>query len=678
MKTRATLPCSVREVENLWIPLSDGVRLAARAWLPETAAREPVPAILEYLPYRKRDGTRKRDEHVHRYFAGHGYASLRVDLRGSGDSEGLLLDEYLEREQLDGVEVIAWIARQPWCAGAVGMMGKSWGGFNALQVAALRPPALRAVIAVACSDDRYADDAHYMGGCLLNENLTWGSVLFTLNAFPPDPQIVGERWRPMWLERLRATPLFPALWLAHQRRDAYWQHGSVCEAFDRIACPVWAVGGWADGYSNAVPRLLAGLGERCRGLVGPWAHTYPHEGVPGPAIGFLQEALRFWDRWLRGVGEGFERDPPYRVWLQASAAPDPSRAVRPGRWVAEDAWPSPRTEWRAYGLAPGRLVEPPAATDAVLEHRSSQTHGLCAGAWCGFGLEGDLPGDQRADDELALVLDSEPLAQDLEMLGAARLRARVTVDRPVAFLVARLCDVAPDGASERVSYGLANLTHRRDHAHPEALEPGRPYEIELQLNHAAHSFPRGHRLRLALATSYWPVVWPSPEPVALRLLAGSSRFELPARPARPEDARLRPFGPPEAAPASEVVALETAGVQRGLERDPRTGEVVVSVVMDESHDGGPALERLGAIDLVYGHSLRETFKIRPDDPLSARAEVEQRAQFARGAWSTHVETRVRLSASPREFRVEAELEAREGDRTVVSRRFDTRVPRDHV
>ncbi|MDX1487676.1 MAG: CocE/NonD family hydrolase, partial [Acidiferrobacterales bacterium] len=182
-----SFPRVVREIENSWIPLSDGCRLAARIWLPEDAEASPVPAILEYIPYRKRDFTRARDEPMHHYFAGHGYAAVRVDLRGSGDSEGLLDDEYTEQEHDDAVEVIRWLASQPWCSGKVGMMGISWGGFNSLQVAARQPAELGAIITLCSTDDRYADDAHYMGGCVLNENLTWGSVLLTYNAFPPDP-----------------------------------------------------------------------------------------------------------------------------------------------------------------------------------------------------------------------------------------------------------------------------------------------------------------------------------------------------------------------------------------------------------------------------------------------------------------------------------------------------------
>ena len=280
------MPRAVREIENVLIPLRDGCRLAARIWLPEDAADDPVPAILEYLPYRKRDGTAERDTLTHPYFAGHGYACVRVDMRGSGESDGVLLGEYLKQEQDDALEVLDWIAAQPWCTGAVGMIGISWGGFNGLQVAARRPPQLKAVVTLCSTDDRYADDVHFMGGCLLNDNLGWGSVMHGIMTAPPDPLLVGERWRAMWLERLENEPLLAEDWLRHQRRDEFWQHGSVCEDWGAIECPVYAVGGWVDGYSNAIPRLLAGLQGAAQGPDRPLGAQVPalRQARPGDRL----------------------------------------------------------------------------------------------------------------------------------------------------------------------------------------------------------------------------------------------------------------------------------------------------------------------------------------------------------------------------------------------------------
>src|SRR5438270_7200776 len=242
---------AVNMLDPVWITLADGCRLAARIWLPADAEATPVPAILEYIPYRRRDFTAIGNSKFHRYFAEHGYAVVQVDVRGSGDSDGIMADEYLQQELDDGVEIIAWMARQPWCTGNVGMMGISWGGFNSLQVAALRPPALKAIITSCSTDDRYADDMHYMGGTLLTDTLDWGATFYTLLGRPPDPPIVGDRWREMWQARIDNLHFMVEDWLRHQRRDAFWKHGSVNEDYSAIECPVFAVGGWLDGYSNA-------------------------------------------------------------------------------------------------------------------------------------------------------------------------------------------------------------------------------------------------------------------------------------------------------------------------------------------------------------------------------------------------------------------------------------------
>ncbi|HVS03078.1 MAG TPA: CocE/NonD family hydrolase, partial [Thermoanaerobaculia bacterium] len=642
MRVVESFPHPVREIENSWIPMPDGGRLAARTWLPAGAESAPVPAILEYIPYRKRDFTRGRDEPMYRYFAGHGYAAVRVDLRGSGDSDGVLVDEYSEQELADAEAVIGWIAAQPWCSGRVGMMGISWGGFNALQVAARRPPALGAVISLCSTDDRYADDAHYMGGCLLNENLTWGSVLLTFNAYPPDPAIVGERWREMWRQRLDHATLFPAEWMRHPFRDDYWRRGSVCEDYPAIACPVWAVGGWADGYSNAVPRLVAGLAGPRRGLVGPWAHTFPQDGVPGPAIGFLQEALRWWDRWLQPEPSPQPEEPPYRVWMQESVPPRSFYAQRPGRWVAEDSWPSPRVLDQSLALEPGRLVAT-AEVAAELTFTSPQTTGLAAGEWCGFGAEGEAPLGQREDDGKSLTFDGEPLAQRLEVLGAPRATLELAVDQPVALVAARLCDVAPDGASTRVTYGLLNLTHRDSHQRPAPLEPGRRYRVQVPLNHCAHAFPPGHRLRLALSTTYWPIAWPAPEPFRLTVFTLGSALVLPVRTPRASDAALRPFPAPEAAPTPEHTILHAARLRRTIERDLRTHRTTYTLESDGGDFAGAAVARVHAIGLDLGHTLAKRFSIDDHDPLSAVAEVEQRALLRRDGWEVRVETRTRLS-----------------------------------
>jgi putative CocE/NonD family hydrolase len=659
----------IREIENLWIPLADGTRLAARIWLPDDAATNPVPVILEYLPYRKRDGTYVRDALTHPYFAAHGYASVRVDMRGCGESDGLLFDEYAPQEQDDAIEVIAWLARQRWCTGAVGIIGISWGGFNGLQIAARRPPALKAIITLCSTDDRYADDVHYMGGALLRENLTWGATMFAFQTRPPDPALVGDRWRAMWMERLENLPLFPADWLEHQRRDALWRHGSVCEDWNAIQVPVYAVGGWADGYRNAVFRLLANLKVARKGLIGPWLHLYPHFAVPAPAIGFLQEALRWWDKWLKGIETGIMDEPMLRAWMQEAVRPAPKHAERPGRWVAETAWPGPTITPQPLRLAGNRLTHG-GGTNAPIAFTSPQSMGVCSGSWCSWSLQPDDPCDQREDDAKSLCLDTSPLPDRTEILGAPVLELEIASDRPQANLIARLCDVHPDGVSTRVTWGVLNLTHRESHATPSPLTPGQVYRVRLQLNDIAYAFPPGHRIRLALSPTYFPLVWPSPEPATLTLHAGV--LTLPARPRNPSDAALRPFAPPASAPPERRTPLRPPACERTVTRDHATGETIFATLDDEGR------VRIDAIGLEIATAHRETFRIRDDDPQSCRMETSWTKEMGRGDFQIRTETRVVMTATRETFSLHAECNAYEGEHRLFSRDWNRTIPRDHV
>jgi putative CocE/NonD family hydrolase len=670
LRTVLEFPRAVREIENIWIPLADGCRLAARLWLPEDAEHDPVPAILEYLPYRKRDATAARDELTHPYFAGHGYACIRVDLRGSGDSDGLMYDEYLKQEQDDAIEVLAWITAQTWCSGAVGMIGISWGGFNGLQVAARRPAALKAVITVCSTDDRYADDVHFIGGALLQNNLTWGSAMLAYMTRPPDPELVGERWRELWLDRLDHLPFFSARWLEHQHRDGFWKHGSVCEHFAAITCPVFAVGGWTDGYPNPIPRLLAGLKSPCRGLIGPWGHRYPHIASPGPQIGFLQEALRWWDQWLKGIDTGVMEEPKLRAWIQESVRPAPWYGERPGRWVAEASWPPTDIELESWYLTAAGLAPKPAASAALLV-KSPETVGLLSGAWSVQGVTPDEAGDQREEDGKSLVFDSAPLTRRLELLGGPTVEIDLSSDKPNAKLIVRLCDVHPDGASTRVSYGILNLTHRDSHEFPTALEVGRRYRVRIQLKVTGYAFPPGHRLRIALSTTYWPMTWPSPEAATLTVYAGKSLLSLPVRSPQANDLKLAPFEPAEAAAPRPSTPLRPGSFERRITHDIGSG-TTTAIMLDDY--GATRL----ACGIEMASSRRHTFSIADDDPASARAEIEWSTEIGRGGWTTRSNVRVVQTATRDAFHVHAEVAAFEGDRQVTSRTWDEAVPRTLV
>ncbi len=674
MRTVTALPHPIREDPQVWIPLPDGTKLSARLWVPLDAGSSPVPAILEAIPYRHRDITAWRDSIHHPYIAGHGYACLRVDLRGSGSSDGVLTDEYLEQELCDLENVLAWLAAQPWCTGTTGMMGKSWGGFNALQVAARRPPSLGAIIACSSSDDRYADDVHYMGGCLLSDNLSWASTMFAFNSCPPDPAVVGERWREMWHERLARSGLWLETWLKHQRRDEYWRRGSISEDYGAVQCPVFAVSGWADGYSNPVFRLLEHLTVPRKGLIGPWAHKYPHLGEPGPAVGFLQEVVRWWDHWLKGAQNGIMDEPMLRVFMQDAVPPRTAYHERPGRWVGESSWPSPEVRVEHHPLGRCRITTAAGDPDGdALTIQSPLSVGQYGGKWCSYNAPPDLPYDQREEDGGSLVFDTGEFTEALEILGTPVVSLEFSSSQPVAMVAVRLSDIAPDDTATRISYGLLNLTHRGGHDSPEALTPGQRYEVQVNLNAAAQHIPAGHRLRVAISTSYWPLAWPPPAPVRLTIWPGSSALSLPVRAPGPDgEVPLPPFGEPEGAEPIPVTSIEPVRGRWRVSRD------LVHYASESEVLNDKGVLRLEEIGVEVTRRAHERYSWVGNDMLSARGEIRITMGFRSPGWHAWTSTRTVLTSTETHFHIRAELDAYEGEQRVASYNWDRAVPRDHV
>ncbi|WP_410578499.1 CocE/NonD family hydrolase [Amycolatopsis sp. lyj-108] len=674
MRTVASLPYEITEEDHVWIPVSDGVRLSARIWWPVASDGEPVPAILEYIPYRHRDLTSVRDSVHHPYLAGHGYACVRVDIRGSGESEGVLADEYLEREQLDAEDVLEWIAAQPWCSGRTGMMGISWGGFAALQVAARKPPSLTAIAISSFTDDRYSDDMHYMGGCLLSDNVAEASTMFAYATLPPDPALAGERWRELWHERLENCGLWAGEWLSHQRRDDYWRHASVCENYSDVQVPVLASSGWADGYSNAVSRLLANLDVPRRGLIGPWSHKYPHLGRPGPAIGYLQELVRWWDHWLKDAENGVMDGPMLQTWMQDSVPPSTSYEDRPGRWVGEPSWPSPHVHPSKHRLTRHRIARP--GEDVPAENLSVESPlsvGQFAGKWASYSAPPDLPYDQREEDGGSLVFETDELAEPCEILGSPTVDLEVSADKPVAQVAVRLSDVSPDGRATRVTYGLLNLTHRDGHEDPEPLEPGKRYRVRVELNAVAQAFPAGHRIRLSISSSYWPLAWPPPEPAMVTVHTGQSTLTLPVRPiAEADEVPARPFGEPEGAEPLPATQVEPGEQRWTVSRDLIDYRSALDIVKNEGK------VRFEDICLDVTRNVFERYSWVADDFCSPVAETSWSMTFARGDWEARSETRTRVSCTPTEFVIDAQLDAYEGERRTFSRNWHRTVPRDQV
>ena len=624
----------VTSLSDVRIPVSDGLELSANLWLPEPVAGTPepqvFPTILEMIPYRKDDWRAATDQSRGEWLAARGYAFCRLDVRGTGSSPGIALDEYTARETHDGYDAVEWLADQPWSNGKVGMWGISYGGFTAIQVAFLHPPHLAAIVPMMATDDRYTDDVHYLGGCATVSELSQYAVsMVGMNAMPARPTERGEAWEAAWRDRLERTPVWLFEWLRQQHDGPYWRQGSLAPHWERLTTPTFLIGGWMDEYVDAALRML----EHCtnaprRALIGNWVHETPDEAYPGPNVDWLHEMVRFFDHWLKGIDNGVMAEPALVAFRHGWAAPEPFPAAWPGAWIAESAWPPPDLGERVLHFAPGpapligRLVEAGVAPGepAIERFRHRATIGTRAGlSWGAGGEPNGVARDLRPDDALVPTFTSEPLEADLDVVGVASVVLHWESPVPVATAVVRLQDVAPDGTPFQVSAGILNLTHRSSHATPEPLQPGVVTEVRVSLRGTAHRFAAGHRIRLSVASSMWPVVWPSPYPAVYGLHLGgdpaaATRLILPVLPAGHEGASVPPF---KATPPG----LREVGSYVG---DPPIWQVIEDVIDGSvtvvTSEFGESTLPDGQTTLYTGERL--TMTARDSDPADARMDNE--------------------------------------------------------
>ena len=646
--------------------MEDGVRLAASLYLPEAVeGGEAAPVVLEGLPYRKDDVTASDRPEYERLCHEYGYVVARVDLRGTGSSEGVATDEYPASEQADLCRVIDWLASQPWSTGAVGMYGTSYSGFNSLQVAAERPPALKAVVAIYASDDRYTADVHHTGGALkLLDLVDYPLYMVAMNALPPVPAIAGPRWRERWRGRVEDLEPWLLRWLEEQADGPYWRQGSLRPAYERIGCPTMLVAGWADGYRNATFRVMERLQVPSRLLFGPWSHMAADSSRPGPRIDLVPEMVRWWDRWLRGHRNGVDEGPPVTVYVRHSTRPAPDLDEQPGAWRDEPAWPPDRA---ATHTLPLTAAAPAGGGTDRLEVRAD----VGSAAWisCAGHLPFGQPDDQREDDAWSLTYDWG-LEEELELLGHPRLVVRVEASAPVAFLSAKLCDVLPDGTSTLVARGLLNLTRRRSLTEPEPMRPGVVEEVELELDTTSWVFPAGHRLRLSLAGADWPNLVPPPAPVTLTVERDGSALTLPVLhdPSPSPPPSLPPPRPPH--PAAE-------GPGPGRPDPPPA--VVWRVVRDVLGRRAEAeIDHGGRTELPDGAVLVERYRgtvgtTRDPGSTWARGVADYRVEWPEATVATSARLDLRGDADA--FEVQLDLEAREGDQVHWTRSWHRRIPR---
>ncbi len=623
----------VRTHVDVRIPTSDGIELSANLWLPlprPDAPDERFAAILEMIPYRKDDWRLASDMARGEWLAERGFALCRLDVRGTGSSPGIALDEYTARETQDGFEAVEWLAAQPWSNGNVGMWGISYGGFTAIQVAKLRPPHLRAIVPMYATDDRYLDDIHYIGGCVTVSELSQYAVsMVGMNAMPPKPTYRGAAWADEWRERLETTPVWLFEWLRRQHDGPYWRQGSLAPDHGQIEAAIFMIGGWMDSYVDPVLRMH----ERCtaprRSLIGNWVHSYPDDAYPGPNLDWLHEMVRFFDHWLKGIDNGVMDEPPFIAFRREFAVPEPFPAAWPGEWTGLATWPPAEAGERVLRLAAGelplvgRLVDTDAAADgggdgslatAVVRFRHRATAGTRGPlSWGAGGHPNGLARDLRPDDALVPTFTSAPLDEPLDILGIATAILAWESSAPVATAAVRLSDVAPDGTTAQVTAGILNLTHRNSHTDPEPLEPGAVTEVSVPLRAAGYRFLPGHRVRLSVASSSWPIVWPSPFVAEYGLHLGGAAGSRLVLPLAPPPSATVPVPPFKTTPAG----LREHGAYRGEPPTWRvTDDVIDGSVSVTSSEYGEATTPDGRTTLYTGERLEMT--ARDDDPAHAR------------------------------------------------------------
>lgn len=523
-------------MEHVWIPMKDGVQLAATLYMPDGAKPgERFPALLDYLPYRKDDGTAAGDYPKHTYFAHRGYVSARVDIRGFGASQGAPTDrEYSEHEQIDGEQIIHWLATQPWSNGNVGMFGISWGGFNALQMAMRHPPELKAIIAVDATAELFHDDVHYVDGMMhidefeLNMDMAPG---FTgAPDYPLDEKVLGPHFD--------AAP-WSLLYMKHQHDGPFWR--SPVRPYSEIKIPCFVIGGLQDGYRDSVTDMLAQTKAPLKAIMGPWNHSFPNDADFGPRVEWRDHAVRWWDYWLKGKDTGVLQDPKLVVFMQHWRPPDPTLDTVPGEWRREDSWPPRDARNTTMFLQPNHTLAESAAPETVHQLKYVPSIGVEAGFWWG-----ELLSDVRPVDAFSLVYDSTPLKEEMAILGRPRALLQASATAPLAEWFARLSDVAPDGTVTQITGAGLNGAQRDSMTELHDLEPGKVYPLDIEMHLTSWVFPKGHRIRVAISNALWPMVWPTPYTMTTSLELGGangSRVVLPVVPVK--GATPPAFAPPE-------------------------------------------------------------------------------------------------------------------------------------
>jgi uncharacterized protein len=643
-----------------WIPMQDGIRLSATLYMPEGAKpQERFPAILEYLPYRKDDATAARDYPLHSYFAHRGFVSVRVDIRGTGTSEGHTPErEYSEQEQSDGVEVISWLAHQPWSNGNVGMMGISWGGFNAMQMAMRNPPGLKAIIAVDATDELFHDDVHYVDGIMhvdeFELDMDMAEGITGAPDYSLDEKVLGPRFE---------TPPWSLLYLKHQHDGPFWR--APVRPQNEIRVPCFLIGGLLDGYRDSIPEMLQHVKAPIRAIIGPWNHTFPNAAVPGPQIEWRDQAVRWWDHWLKGRDTGVLDDPKLIVYMQHWHPPDPNLENVPGVWRKEDAWPPQGMTESTLFLQPNHML---ATTSAPDNHQLKYipSNGVEAGFWWG-----ELLVDQRPVDAFSLTYDSAPLKEDVAILGHPRAVLRASAPVPLAHWFARLSDVAPDRSVTQITGAGMNGAQRDSVTDPKDLLPNQLYSFKIEMHLASWVFPKGHRIRLSVSNGLWPMMWPTPNPMTTTLALGGSEGSKLILPLVPLNGPAPPpFASPE--PSEERKDIRTVGF-------PWPGEWTLQ--RDQAHQKATVIWK-GKSESEYPWGKETdleqmTYEIADANPAANTVKGEAETTFQLRdrvlTWRGHLS----VTSDTKNFFYKYTREVLKDGSVVKQKTWEETIPRDH-
>jgi predicted acyl esterase len=396
------------------------------------------------------------------------------------------------------------------------------------------PPALKAILAVDATSELFHDDVHYVDGIAhidefeLNMDMAEGWV--GAPDYSLEEKVLGPRFD---------SPPWSLLYLKHQHDGPFWR--DRVRPLSEIAIPSFLIGGMLDGYRDNVPDMLMQAKGPIKAIVGPWNHTFPNEAVPGPQIEWRDQAVRWFDHWLKGRDTGVQEDPRLLVYMQHWHPPDPSLQSVPGEWRREDVWPPRDAKESTFFLQPNHTLADSPATNGPHQLKYIPSVGVEAGFWWG-----ELLSDQRPVDAFSLVYDSAPLPEEVAILGRPRTLLQASATAPLADWFARLSDVAPDGTVTQITGAGLNGAQRDSMSEPRDLEPGKVYSLAIEMHLTSWVFPKGHRIRVAVSNALWPMMLPTPYAMTTSLELGGnkgSRLVLPVVPVHGASAPA--FSPPQ-------------------------------------------------------------------------------------------------------------------------------------